>query len=204
MLAYVQSVLDLGAEQIAEVERLHDEAVATGIVTGRMQALIKNVVENQRSPLDYTAQAISDRYKLGTNPYWPAAKESGDFTHMIERQLPGLLAAQPDVAAALERHQPYQPGHEWMPCLFALTRENKHHRLTPQKRGSDIATIGGVGRSQVKGVMGISLPEIKTAMGMRVTRWDFEQPPVGVLDALHRIQDGVHGSVLDVCNASGL
>src|SRR5437899_766768 len=107
-----------------------------------MQALIKNVVENQRSVLDYTAQAAADKYGCGTDPYWPAAQKPAEFKARMnepKRGLPGLLANHPKVAATFERHQPYQPSHGWIWHLFDLTRENKHHRLSPQTQASDLA-----------------------------------------------------------------
>lgn len=142
MLAYAQSVLDLAEEQLREVEQLHDAAKTTGVVRGRMQALIKNVVENQRSPLDYVAQAVADAYcPPGTNPYWPAAKKPSDFTKRIEEELPGLLTSQSKIADSFRRHQPYQRDHDWLWHLIDLTRENKHHRLTAQARIEQIVPL---------------------------------------------------------------
>jgi hypothetical protein len=130
MLIYAASVHNLAAEQLEEVIRLHDQALGTGEIPGRMQALIKNVVENQRSVLDYTAQAIANRYGCQGKTYWMAAKSPQLFGKVFDKNLPGVRMSEPKIAQAFERHQPYQPDHAWVLQLFELTRENKHHRLT--------------------------------------------------------------------------
>jgi len=194
VLDYAQSVLDLAAEQLAEVERLHDETLATGVPSGRMQALIKNVVENQRSVLDYTAQAVADKYACKTNPYWPAAKNPADFQARMNKELPGIVATHPRIAAAFERHQPYQPSHSWLLHLFALTRENKHHRLTAQVGGDELrpGVVRPSGHSRIVGPMVVRV------------RWDFVDPSVPVLDTLRQVQAGVQIAAEDVSSAAGL
>jgi hypothetical protein len=194
MLAYAQSVHELAADQLAEVTTLHNEALITGEVTGRMQALIKNVVENQRSVLDYTAQAIADKYGCGTKPYWFGASKPTEFRRAIQKQLPGILNGHQKIADALERHQPYQPSHGWLPHLFSLTVENKHHRLTPQVSGDEFRPR----LLQPAGKSGFTGPVL-----VRI-RWDFEDPPVPVLATLQRIQAGVQGAADDVSLAAGL
>lgn len=196
MLAYAQSVWELAEEQIAEVTRLHDEALATGEVTGRMQALIKNVVENQRSVLDYTAQAVADKYGCGTNPYWIGKKTPRKFRTAMEENLPGILKNHQEIVDAFERHQPYQPDHDWVLHMFALNVENKHHRLTPQVGGDELWPQ----------------PLVKlTTTGSRIAgptvvrvRWDFENPRVPVLATLERIQTGVQEAADHVCSEAGL
>jgi len=196
MLAYAQSVLDLADEQIAEVTRLHNEALPSGEVPGRMQALIKNVVENQRSVLDYTAQAVADKYGCGTRPYWMGMKTPGDFRIAIEKGLPGILKGHRKIADAFERHQPYQPDHDWVLHLFELTPENKHRRLTPQVGGNEL-------RPQPLIQLATSGSRISGPTAVRV-RFDFSNPPVPVLATLQRIQTGVEEAAGHVCSEAGL
>lgn len=46
--------------------------------------------------------------------------------------MPGVAIGAPQVAAAIEKWQPFQPGMDWLRDLNVLTREQKHNRLTLQ------------------------------------------------------------------------
>jgi hypothetical protein len=52
----------------------------------------------------------------------------------MEKQIKGLAAKKPKIAAAFERHQPYQPEKAELGYLHALARVNKHRDFTPQTR----------------------------------------------------------------------
>lgn len=199
MLDYVESVLELAAEQLAEVERLHAECLQTGVATGRMKALIKNVVENQRSVLDYTAQAVADKYLRNKNPYWPDGRYPADFKKRMSKQLPGILTKQPAVAASFERHQRYQPGHGWVPHLFKLTRINKHHGLSPQTR--EQGTLPQIDVQLARSRRGGRAKRLRSPIIF--VRWDFVDPKVPVLDTLREIQTGVRQAAADVYSSAG-
>ena len=69
-----------------------------------LQTFIKNLLENQRSALDYLAERILDKHgKRGarTKAYYPITKTSYDFGRALARNLPGVHASQP-VAKAIE------------------------------------------------------------------------------------------------------
>jgi hypothetical protein len=94
---------------------------------------VKNVLENQRSALDYLAVGITEKY--GTPKgflYYPLAQSETDFAAQMNSKMPGVAAARPDIADAIKRHQPYLATHEWLRQLNRLTREHKHNRLSVQ------------------------------------------------------------------------
>lgn len=127
----IAALLDDAAEQMRTAEKLHDEALDNADARSRFKTRVKNVLENQRSALDYLAVGITKEY--GTPKgliYYPLAQSEDEFAAVMERKMPGVTAAQPDIAAAIQRHQPY--NNEWLRELSQLTREQKHNQLTLQ------------------------------------------------------------------------
>ena len=132
-MADIEAVQDLATECLAEVEGLYEDALHAKSVPTRLQALIKNVLENERSALEYLALAIVDAH--GTtigNVYYPLSPSAARFEGSIDSRMPGVRAGRPDIAAEVSKHQPY--SHIWLADLRDLTNENKHERLTPQTR----------------------------------------------------------------------
>src|SRR3954447_9221556 len=130
----VEALLALADEQMAGIEELYGESLAEKQVSSRLQALIKNVIENYRSALDYVANAAAEKYAKPGRVYWPYAPAPSDFPRHFDKNFPGLRNARPEIAAAWERCQPYQTGYDWLGALFELAKDNKHRALSPQKR----------------------------------------------------------------------
>src|SRR6266508_2314286 len=108
----IRALMEDAAEQIAAAGALHDEALTDYKVRGRFKTRVKNVLEAQRSSLDYLAVAITEQYGTPKGPiYYPLAPSSAEFAAEMDRKMPGVAAAEPDIAAAVGRHQPHDNEH---------------------------------------------------------------------------------------------
>ena len=117
---------------------LHDKTIKPAVLID-----IKNLMENLRSALDFSAHGLFAKY--GTSPkanpkiYFPYAQlgqTQAAFlaANHIENFIPGI-AARPDVVARLNSYQHYSdPKNKRLPQFMDLNNENKHEKLTPQTR----------------------------------------------------------------------
>lgn len=129
----IAALLQDADDQFAVVSELHDAAFAHNAIRSRFKARLKNVLENLRSSLDYLAVDITERYGVRKGlVYYPMAQSEREFPSVMDGKMPGVRTTEPAIADAIQRHQPYQPGHEWLRHLSTLTREQKHNRLTLQ------------------------------------------------------------------------
>ena len=129
----IAALLDDADEQISAAAALHDQAFADTNARRRFKTRIKNVLENQRSSLDYLAVAITKQYGSPTGLiYYPLAHADAGFQSEMDGKMPGVASAEPTIAATIRKYQPYQPGMEWLRHLNRLTREQKHNRLSTQ------------------------------------------------------------------------
>jgi hypothetical protein len=129
----IVALLNDSQEQLTLVESLCDQALDDQTARSRLTTRVKNVLENQRSALDYLAVGLTREF--GTRKgaiYYPLAQDDNEFPELMEKWMPGVAGAQPAIAGAIRRHQPYQQGQEWLRELNQLTRQQKHNELTPQ------------------------------------------------------------------------
>jgi hypothetical protein len=105
---------------------------------------IKNIMENLRSALDFSAHGLFTKYgasaKANPKIYFPYAglgqtQAAFQASNRIETCIPGITAARPDIVARLEAYQHYSDqANKWLPLFMDLNNENKHEKLTPQTR----------------------------------------------------------------------
>jgi hypothetical protein len=137
VVAWVDDIVTLlqdAEEQIEELKPLHDAALDDASVRGKFKARVKNVLEHERSALDFLAVGITNDFgtpKKG-KIYYPLANHDADFPSTIGSKMPGVAVALPAVADAIRKHQPYQPHGEWLREFNRLTRQQKHNRLSVQ------------------------------------------------------------------------
>jgi hypothetical protein len=133
---FVQVLLRKCDEALADVETIYARDVASHDLSGDLLYNIRSVVQDCQSALDATAGRVKDSYlkKSKWKPYFPLGTNPADFATKIEEQLKGLTAAEPGIAAAFERHQPYQPGKAVLGYLHSLARVNKHNDFSEQVR----------------------------------------------------------------------
>jgi len=140
---------------LAKIRDAYEASLRAKEVSSTLQVQIKNVVENLRSALDFSARGLFDQYGSSpkSNPkiYFPYATASQDRAAFeksgrINACIPGLSTSRPDVVQSLLEMQHFgSHGYTWLPDFMDLTNENKHERLTPQvrKESKELRVSGG-------------------------------------------------------------
>lgn len=216
--------------QIVLIQGMYQDALREQRASGVLRVRIKNVLENQRSALEYLANGL-DSGGVDRKPvYYPISRAPKDFPSLIKGQMPGV-EMNSRLYEAIEARQPYQKGYEWLGHLAVLTRENKHRRLTPQIRDEtlrvDVDMQGGgkisyqplqPGKGGVRitghGVSfgGVPVDPVtqrpvpsptQTVTETVFVDWLFDEPRLPVLRTLEQIQAGLSGLIDDVLSASG-
>ncbi|WP_089371172.1 hypothetical protein [Dokdonia pacifica] len=119
----VIELLDYASEQIIELEN----KIKTGSVD---RVLIKNVLENLRSALDYVAHDISDKLSSpNSRVYFPYAKNLNEFERSVKRNLPNLDKEFPDIYNIIKSIQPFESSSNWLILVCGLVNAAKHHNL---------------------------------------------------------------------------
>jgi hypothetical protein len=213
----IVALIEDSRDLFGQIQELHRESVKAGQTVRTLKPRIKSLLEHQRSVLDYLVENINNAYatKSPRKAYYPVADKPEAFEGRFDKNLPGVRGACPEIAAAVERHQPFQPGKEWIDYLMTLVNDNKHRALSPQSQqqtevwqNSKGGTVQGISfygadssrpTSDPTGFVGPG-PWDKTV----VTEWHFAKPPVSVLYALGLIQNGVEATILDVGTAANL
>ena len=116
----------------------HEKLIKAGLL------IIKNIMENLRSSLDFSAHGLFAKYGSTSKgnpkicfPYAVLGQTQAAFqaANHVETRIPGITAARPDIVARLESYQHfYDPTNRWLPVFMDLNNENKHEKLTPQTR----------------------------------------------------------------------
>lgn len=154
----IQDIADLLADtedQLQLVAQIYEKSARQGAQDQRLKPRIKNVLENQRSILDYLAHHIHDRYGIPTDKkiYYPLARTPANFPSQCDQRMPGVRKARPDIAGAIERCQPY--NRIWLLWLTKLVNDHKHRVLTKHVRHATTRThlaAPGGGTMTVQGV----------------------------------------------------
>ena len=222
MLADAEHVLDLADEHLAEIESMYEASLRSKELPGRLQALVRSFIAENRSAMEYVANAVAKTHgKPGRSVYWPNAKPPSDFEDTFDRSFPGIRTGSPTIAQKWEQVQSYQPGYEWIAVLMELSRENGHHELTPQTRTEtvrrEVRGPGGGGVSWDPGAVafgpGVSImgqpvdPRTQRTINTQeiiYVDWLFRSPQVSALAALKEINVGMRPMLQDVCSAAGL
>lgn len=215
----VDALLAEAADQLDKVRDLYEDSLRAQQVPAELQVKIKNVLENQRSALEYVAHAIVERDgKAGSLAYFPLAASSDKFAAGFDRQMAGVAATRPDIRDAIEASQPYQPGYEWLRQLQYLTNENKHRTLTPQTRTETHRRSAAGGRvtwnpSAVTFGPGVTIGgqpvDPATQRTVDTTEiiyvdWLFADLHVSALRTLERIQERLPVLLDEICQVTGL
>jgi hypothetical protein len=220
----IDALIEHAEEQLEQVEAIYGRTLQEKKVSTNLQVRIKNVVENQRSALEYLAHGIYESLGDGkkANSYYPIAKEEEDFQGLFGRQLPGVAAKCSAVFEAIAAKQPYEKDFEWLRHLAILTNENKHCRLTPQTRTEvrrvrvdmpagrvewapegvifgDGVLFGGV---PVNPATQRPIPSShQTVTDVIYVGWLFEEPRLPVLSTLTEIQESLPSLIDDLLSA---
>jgi len=107
------------------------------------KVLLKNLLENYRSVLDYLAIDIGNSIQnKSTKIYFPYGQKENHFKKSIKRNLPNLKLKSIRLYDIIEQRQPFKSRDSWLTQLCELTNEAKHNNLTKtekdQKEGLQI------------------------------------------------------------------
>jgi len=138
----VLALIQESTDQYNEVKALYDGALRDKSLDLRIK--VKNLMENLRSILDYTAHDIYEdickpyRLKLGTPEprkiSFPYGRNEDDFRSSITNSLPDLETLSLPIYNLIKNAQPFVSNNPWICDLCYVNNENKHDRLTPQSR----------------------------------------------------------------------
>jgi len=190
-----KSLVEHAEKELPTIEAEYKASLAEKTVRANLLIEIKNLMENLRSALDFSAHGIFDKYgsskKGKPSIYFPYAHPSqtlSDFQKQkrIDACIPGLSASRPDIVKLIEDYQHFaDPSNEWLPVFMALNNENKHQQLTPQTRterkelkissgGSTISIGEGASISMGPGAS-MSIGNMNIIGGQKI---DVNNPPV--------------------------
>jgi hypothetical protein len=215
----IEALLNEADESLAEFEGIYQETLAAKKQGYKLKPKMKGILEHQRSALDYLAHEIRERdgTKNKAKTYYPSAHKPQDFNQRIGACMPGVRQARPDIAAAIERHQAYQPGHEWLQWLYDLANENKHRVLSPLQPDEgtryefDGLTVITSSRTKLKHPTLGSEISVEEMVGQHANAsegvwvdWMLTKPHRPLLQTLQEIQAGVRAVVADVAQVARL
>lgn len=211
------------AEGVDQVEAHYEHDLDAQEVSDELLYAVRNVVQDCQSALDWTASAVAKKLygKMGFSPYFPLRRTPGEFAKAIEKQIPGLAAGHPTVAAAFERHQPYQPGKAELRYIHTLSRVNKHQDFTAQTKierhvtrsqySGAVVETDNRGNTFVRPVPGStntifdpSTAGVPTVECVVYIDWRFTNPDVSVLATLDALAMLVRAAVEDVRSEAAL
>ena len=146
-MAYFDDAKELvnhAKQALSKLRQAYNESLAEKAIKPILLIEIKNLMENLRSALDFSAHELFDAYgsSAQANPrvYFPYAtlnQTQAQFqaAKRIETCIPGITATRPDIVARIESYQHFaDPSNRWLRLFMALNNENKHQQLTPQTR----------------------------------------------------------------------
>ena len=183
---------------------------------------IRSLVQDCQSALDWTMSEIhrscvarADKW----SPYFPLWASKPKFIEALDKSLPGIRDTRPDIAEALERHQPYRPGMEVLGYLHKLSNENKHRQFSVQRlevpesvhpwiaAGGARETIptqyGPVFDEHGVPIPGRTSP-VPAISSITNFDWRFTDPDVSVVPTLLSLADAVLKAVWDIRGIAGI
>lgn len=230
----VVRVLCEADKQLVAIGTLYEADLELQRVSPTLRGKMKGFLLNQRAALDHLAESVvAAPVMVGEEIHYPFASESDGFDASIDKNMPGVRAARPEVAAVVAAHQPFS-----VPALAHL-----RHLLTDQfalkllpeleERPADAAaspeaaeapvevpvvrdpatTAGGVTLSGGHYINGVSLDPItlqrEQAARQRQSQevylaWRFTGRDTTALADLAAIDAAVRAVLVDVAAAAGL
>ncbi len=160
-------LVDYSKSQLHEIEKLYEESLHAKAVSDALLIAIKNLMENLRSALDYTAHGLFSKLGSATKrnpkiyfPYAVSGQTEADYRSRVANCIPGLPRARPDIVDKLCSFQQFaDAGNAWLLTFMNLNNSNKHQNLTPQIRREtkELRLISGGAAINVRGGASITL-----------------------------------------------
>ena len=195
-------------QQIQVIQKLYETALTARELPVEFQPKIKNILENQRSILDYIAHFTVENFgKSGNRSQYPLAPEIGMLRTSIAKCLPGVVET--DLVEFFSKRQPCVLEYAWLVPLIEETNSFKHRKFVAQVRTEQqriTSTSGGGSVSWDPGSVifgeGVFIhgnrvdPATQLPVGGNVTKeifvgWNFDGTQTNVLVAILALQEGL-------------
>jgi hypothetical protein len=231
MVSRVEVLLRGMNEAIDKVAAMYERDLHEKAVSDDLLYEVRRALSDGQDSLDWTATAL-DQQPYGRqkdrSPYFPLRGSADALAGAISKDFPELPSA---VAAAIERHQPYQAGKTVLGYLHDLGRINKHQDFTAQTRVEALSirpkdggtgTFGLSGGPQIRLSGGASItmsggasisfrgPGVPISQNIAQTvyvDWLFDHPPVPrvpVLATLRSLHSLISEAVRDIRHEANL
>jgi hypothetical protein len=203
----VEALLDWSASTLAGLGSAYATTLIAGQLADPILVTLKQVLEAQRSALDYLAWSITEAYgRVDDSTYYPFAKTPEGFDARMNRDMKGVAAARADIAETIRRHQPY--GRDALDHLNKLSRYVKHRHLSRHvraERSGEVlirpeGTVGWYGGGTPLYLVSpdAAEPEATGRVETTLVEWRFVDPDVPLLETLWDIQLVVVAAVVDI------
>lgn len=210
----MQVLLDGMPADLRRIQSLYERDVASHELSPDLLKAIRHFVSDLRSVLDWTATDLDRAFgkSADRSPYFPMFSDPARFAKAVSKDFPSVPEP---VRAAMERHQPFQPGKARLAHLPTLTRVNGHQDFTEQTRketkrweqrtaGGSVSWGEGVSWSGGVFVGDRPMGDPATTTLTVFVGWNFVDPPVPVLPTLHELTSLVTATVVEVRAAAGI
>lgn len=135
--------------ELSAIRSYYESSISNNEIDSRLLIKIKCTLELLRSALDYTAQGLVLKYSPQNKKkvYFPYATKETDREKFIkekriERSLPGLSEARPDLADLILSMQHFSSeGARWFPEFMDLNNKNKHVHLVPHEQFKGVSFV---------------------------------------------------------------
>jgi len=135
----IQALLDHALNDLEKIKTEYKKSLNEKEISPSLRIAIKNCLENVRSSLDYLGNQIFEENcnRANSKTYFPIfSKDKISFEKFMGKYFPDLKKSNSKLYAKLESIQFYnnKNENEWMKDLVDLVNENKHRKLSPQKK----------------------------------------------------------------------
>lgn len=134
--ASIQALLNKASSDFGDLKKSYEASLHEKHVREDLKVLIKNILENLRSCLDYLAHDVFELHCAGSRKpdrlYFPIRPTNNEFQSAVARDFPGLQGVAPAVYGILEAVQPYHAP--WLGQFNKLNNHNKHQDLVEQTK----------------------------------------------------------------------
>ena len=135
----VKKLLSNVEKKLMELKKSYEQSLEDKHISDDLEILVKNIMENLSSILDYIAHdiyetIITPNRKKGKDQriYFPRGKNKKNFDSMKQNFLPNLEILSPDIYSLIESLSPHACGDRWLCDFYQILIENKHEDLSPQ------------------------------------------------------------------------
>jgi hypothetical protein len=135
----IEALLERADKELVKIVEEYNKSLHDKIIDNNLKIDVKNYFNNLRSVLDYLAHDIIEKYcpnaNLKDKLYFPITPDQGSFKGTMKKSYPDLDKNHSNVYNILENIQPYKkPENIWLSSFSKINNENKHDKLTPQKK----------------------------------------------------------------------